>query len=70
MTRLIVKPRIAHGISRCSGPSGSSFAIPSIRKSRTLTIPTSSARPMKCSVSQSGQIHGTPPATAHESLVL
>jgi hypothetical protein len=25
---------------------------------------------MKCSVSHSGQIHGTPPATAHDSRVL
>ena len=70
VVRLMTKPRIAHGISRCSGPSGSPFAIPSIRRSKTETTPISSARPMKCSVSHSGQIHGTPPATAHPSRVL
>src|SRR5258705_4836230 len=41
-----------------------------MRRSNTPATPTTSASPMKWSVSHSGQIHGTPPATAHESLVV
>ena len=61
VVRLTRNPRIAQRMSPCSGASGRPFAMPSMRRSSMPTMPTSKARPMKCSVSHSGQIHGMPP---------